>query len=103
VKAHRANRGRNEPGTPAEPDKQGRILAAARSLFLRYGVRRTSMDDVAREAGIAKGTVYLYFSSKDAVFAALAEEMSRDVLAQGVEAMDTAKTDVTAFVGFLML
>lgn len=97
----RAFRGRSEPHTPAEPDKQDRILAAARSLFLRYGVRRTSMDDVAREAGIAKGTVYLYFSSKDALFAALAEEMSRDTLAQGVRAMTEAKTDVAAFVSFL--
>jgi AcrR family transcriptional regulator len=82
-------------------EKQARILAAAQSLFLRYGVRRTSMDDVAHEAGIAKGTVYLSFESKDALFAALAEKMCADALAAGRHAMDTADSDVGALVAFL--
>jgi AcrR family transcriptional regulator len=62
-------------------DKRARILDAALGLFLRYGVKRTSIDDVAREAGIAKGTVYLYYESKTVLFAAIAGRLCADVLA----------------------
>lgn len=44
--------------------KRRRILEAATDLFIRQGYRKTSMDEVAREAGVAKGTVYLYFKNK---------------------------------------
>ena len=63
-------------------EKRLRILEAALGLFLRYGVKRTSIDDVAREANIAKGTVYLYFGSKSALFAAIAEHLCSQTLAQ---------------------
>lgn len=90
-----------DSGVGAASEKQAHILAAAQSLFLRYGVRRTSMDDVAREAGIAKGTVYLSFESKDALFAALAEKMCADALAAGRRAMDSAGSDVGGLAAFL--
>src|SRR5258708_39798449 len=64
-------------------DKRARILATAQSLFLRYGVKRTSVDDVARGAGIAKGTVYLYFESKETLFKAIAERICADRPAGG--------------------
>ncbi len=60
-------------------DKERRILDAAGSLFLRYGVKRTSIDDVAREAGIAKGTIYLYYASKERLFAAVAQRICTDL------------------------
>lgn len=47
------------------------ILAAARRVFARKGVEGTTIADVAREAGVAAGTVYLYYSSKLDLFAAL--------------------------------
>lgn len=47
------------------------IIDAAERLFTRFGYRRTVMDDVAGEAGVAKGTLYLYFDSKAALFRAL--------------------------------
>ena len=37
------------------------IQAAAEKLFLHYGFRKTSVDQIAREAGIGKGTIYNYF------------------------------------------
>ena len=50
------------------PDSTGRkrlrILEAATELFIRQGYRRTSVDQIARCAGVAKGTVYLYFKTK---------------------------------------
>lgn len=44
------------------------VADAARRLFARYGYKRTSMDDIAREACVAKATLYLHFKGKDDVF-----------------------------------
>jgi len=55
--------------------RRAAILDAAWKLFSRYGYRRTSIDDIAREAEIAKGTVYLNFKSKEEIFRALSEHL----------------------------
>jgi AcrR family transcriptional regulator len=44
------------------------IQAAAEKLFLHYGFRKTSVDQIAREAGIGKGTIYNYFRNKEELF-----------------------------------
>jgi len=51
------------------------ILDAALASFSEKGFAATRMDDIARRAGISKGTIYLYFESKEAVFKALAQRM----------------------------
>ena len=51
--------------------KTAAILDAAQELFAAFGFRRTAMDDIARAAGVAKGTLYLYFDGKEAVFRAM--------------------------------
>lgn len=51
-------------------EKHGAILDAARAVFSRDGYAASSVDDVAAEAGIAKGTVYLYFKSKEDLYLA---------------------------------
>jgi AcrR family transcriptional regulator len=43
------------------------ILDAIERLLARYGYKKTTMEDLAREAGIGKGTIYLYFPSKEEV------------------------------------
>jgi AcrR family transcriptional regulator len=48
--------------------RRAEILDAALRVFGQYGYRRTSVDDIAREAGIAKGTIYLSFAGKDEIF-----------------------------------
>jgi len=55
--------GSEEPKTPRERRRR-RILLAATALFLKQGYARTSIEDIAREAGVAKGTVYQYFHNK---------------------------------------
>ena len=82
-------------------DKRTRILDSAQSLFLRYGVKRTSMDDVAREAGIAKGTLYLYFTSKDALFLALAERIYATTLVEAGKAIREERPLAQRLVNFL--
>lgn len=81
-----------------------RILAAALMLFGRHGFQRTSMADIAGEAGIARATLYLRFTNKRALFEALAASLvdralaeaeaawNADLdLAQGIEAVVLAK------------
>jgi len=52
----------------AEKSKVRRILDAAASVFARRGFNEARMDDVAEEAGVSKGGLYLHFPSKDALF-----------------------------------
>ena len=52
----------------ARPDE---VLNAALELFMEKGFAATRVEDIARRAGVSKGTVYLYFSSKEAVLEAL--------------------------------
>lgn len=57
------------------------ILAAAERLFLRVGYHATRMADVAAEAGVAVGTLYKHFPSKEALFEALAQRGREEALA----------------------
>ena len=62
----------------ASPDKREAILAAALRLIARLGLHAAPMSAVAREAGVAAGTLYLYFPSKDAMINALYLELLED-------------------------
>ena len=55
--------------------RQAAILEAAFELFSQNGFSATRLDDVARRAGVAKGTLYLYFSSKEEMFKKVVEQM----------------------------
>lgn len=65
------------------------ILAAAVRVFARKGFAASRIDDVAAEAGIAKGSVYLYFDSRDALLAAAFDAHAARV-ADTLAAVDTA-------------
>lgn len=56
---------------PAAGSKPAQVLAAARAEFLRHGFAATSMDTIARVAGVSKATVYAHFGSKEELFAAM--------------------------------
>jgi len=62
-------------------EKPARILEAAGELFRRYGFRRTSMELVAMEAGVAKPTIYAHFADKEALFRAVIEAVSGSMFA----------------------
>lgn len=73
--------GEIDPGDP-RGRKRRRILEAASALFVTHGYRRASIGEIARRAGIAKGTVYLYFEAKvDVLIAAIAWEKMRSLAA----------------------
>jgi AcrR family transcriptional regulator len=55
----------------APPERQAAILDAALAAFARHGFADARIEDIARDAGVSKGTVYLYFPAKQALFEAL--------------------------------
>lgn len=58
-------------------EARAQILKAAESMFQRYGVSKTTMDDIAKEAGVSRPTVYRYFGDRDSLITALIEARSR--------------------------
>ncbi|MDD5397689.1 MAG: TetR/AcrR family transcriptional regulator [Dehalococcoidia bacterium] len=63
----------------AAPGRRRVILAVARDLFNRQGYSRTSMRQIAEQAGVAHGTIYLYFGTKLAVADALIDSYISDI------------------------
>jgi AcrR family transcriptional regulator len=57
-------------------------MSAAQRLFLEQGVAVTTIEQITKRADVAKGTFYLYFSSKEDVLAGLADRFSQDLLAR---------------------
>lgn len=54
--------------------RRGQIMDAARESFGKHGLSRTTVDDIAKRAGVAKGTVYLYFKSKQEILRQVLDE-----------------------------
>src|SRR5207244_4489547 len=83
-------------------------MEGARTLFLANGFDATSMGEIARQAGVSKGTLYVYFDSKERLFGAIIESQRR-TQAEQVFSLDSTDPDVegaltrlgVAFVRFL--
>jgi TetR/AcrR family fatty acid metabolism transcriptional regulator len=69
------------------PDKRDLILRAATRVFARRGYFNAQVADLAREAGVAAGTVYLYFRSKDDLLASIFERVMREARAEARAAL----------------
>jgi len=68
----------DQPETAERKLREERILDAATTLLVRWGYRKTTIDDVAREAGVGKGTIYLHWKDKNELFrAAIWREQQR--------------------------
>ena len=99
-----------ERPAPADEDstKRRQIVEGARSVFLAEGFDAASMNDIARAAGVSKGTLYVYFKSKEELFEAIVGKECA-VQAEGVFDLDPGDHDVeavltrlgTSFVEFL--
>jgi AcrR family transcriptional regulator len=64
-----------------------RILAAGFARFARYGFRRTSMEDIAAEAGVSRAALYLQFCNKEEIFRRLSQALHDESLAQADAAL----------------
>jgi hypothetical protein len=62
--AEMAPRGRTAAGQ--DPAKRDQILDGAKRCFLRLGFENASMNEITAEAGVSKGTIYVYFQNKEA-------------------------------------
>ncbi|HEY6410849.1 MAG TPA: TetR/AcrR family transcriptional regulator [Ktedonobacteraceae bacterium] len=66
----KGERGQVEERSKRE-ERADRILDAAAELMLRWGYNKTTIDDIARQAGVAKGTIYLHWKTREDLFTAL--------------------------------
>jgi AcrR family transcriptional regulator len=92
-----------KPPTPSpavERDKKLQILEGARAVFLAKGFDGASMGEIAREAGVSKGTLYVYFESKQALFGELVSSDKRQSAEQLFE-LDVEDHDVARVLGRL--
>lgn len=72
----------HEAEVSRQQERAGRILDAAATLILRWGYHKTTLDDISREAGVAKATIYLHWKTREELFGAL---IIREKLAMAVE------------------
>jgi TetR/AcrR family fatty acid metabolism transcriptional regulator len=82
-----ARRSRAREAEPPPAPKRDAILRAAIDIFAERGYFNAQVADVARAAGVAAGTVYLYFKSKDDLLISIFERSMRDGLSRGREAV----------------
>jgi AcrR family transcriptional regulator len=78
-----------------ESAKRRQIVDGARAVFLAKGFDAASMNDIARAAGVSKGTLYVYFKHKEELFEAIVEQEC-DAQAEGIFDLDPNDHDVDA-------
>jgi AcrR family transcriptional regulator len=89
-------RQRRKQARPAE------LTAAALELFVEKGFAGTRLEDVAARAGVSKGTLYLYFDSKEALFKAVIQEGIVPILEEGAGLVDSFEGSATALLRALI-
>ena len=71
-----------QPRKRRKEDRPSELTAAALGLFVEKGFAATRLEDIAARAGVSKGTLYLYFDSKEALFKAVIQEGILPVVAE---------------------
>jgi AcrR family transcriptional regulator len=71
--------------------RRAEIVDAARTVFARKGFAQGIMDEIAKEAGVAKGTLYLYFRSKTEIYKAVLDHDMRALKKSALERLDAEK------------
>ncbi len=72
--------------------RRDRVIAAGTDVFLRYGHARTTMGDIAEQAGISRPALYLIFPRKEDIFDAVIERLIQDTLQQYRQALPKFKS-----------
>jgi len=78
-------------------EKLESILDTAKKMFARYGLRKTSLEEVARMARVAKATIYNYFENKDHVYLEVLRREIDDVIKQVSLSVEQAASPVDKF------
>ncbi len=82
------------PARPEKADKRDQILRAAIDTFAARGFFNAQVADVARAAGVAAGTVYLYFRNKDDLLISIFERTMKEAIAEGRKSVHGAADPV---------
>lgn len=77
---------------PKEEVIKDDILTVAQKLFQQYGLKKTTMEDIARAMGKGKSTLYYYFCSKEEIFDAVLNKELREVFHEAKQAAERAQT-----------
>lgn len=94
--------GRGRPSKPRS-DKRVRIVDAAVGVFAEKGYRSARISDIARRAGVADGTIYLYFRNKEDLLLTIFEEKMDGILSglrAAVDGIESPADRMRAFAGF---
>jgi TetR/AcrR family fatty acid metabolism transcriptional regulator len=89
--------------TVQRQDKRGRILDAAIKVFAERGFHTATVAEIAKAAGVADGTIYLYFKSKDDLLLRLFDEKMTDLLGEARAALSEEKTAPARLRRFIQL
>ena len=87
-------------------DKKEIILDVAQRLFSRFGLAKTTVDEIARLARIGKGTIYYYFRSKEAIFEEVIDKeyaFLKEKIREAIDREETPQRKLRAFVMTKML
>ena len=82
------------PRPDVSEERTSQIIEAAMTVFAEKGFNKARMDDIANETGVSKGTLYLYFKSKDAIIRTILEAIIGRELAQARELVEMDQTPV---------
>ena len=86
-------RGRTGNVLSEDADKaRAQILQAAEIAFERFGVSKTTMDDIARETGVTRPTIYRYFRDRDTLITAMIESRSRALFKKAARILKSRMT-----------
>ncbi len=92
-----SRRGRRKEARPGE------LVAAALDLFVEKGFAATRAEEVAARAGVSKGTLFLYFPTKEDLFKAVVQENIASVLQEGLEELHTFTGSTAELVPYMMM
>jgi AcrR family transcriptional regulator len=81
---------KGRPAAGQDPVKRAQIIEGARRVFIDKGFEAASMNDITREAGVSKGTIYVYFANKEELFEALIEEERGTIFKNMYDVLDHA-------------
>ena len=81
---------KGRPAAGQDPVKRAQIIEGARRVFIDKGFEAASMNDITREAGVSKGTIYVYFANKEELFEALIEEERGTIFKNMYDMLDRA-------------
>jgi AcrR family transcriptional regulator len=92
-----------EPRQRRKEARPAELLTAALDLFVERGYAATKLDDIAARAGVSKGTLYLYFDSKESLFKAVIEQGIVPMLDEGEVLIQQHQIDARSLLQMLLL